>query len=91
MRFQGRRRDLFFDSKHQQLIGAARLLWWPTGEDQFVVYVYDTDEFPFFLGERSHQFHRNTVVRRDVPESYTEDLANTLAAAGELDSPCDGR
>ena len=35
-----------------------------------MVWVYDTEDFPFFKGEAYHQFHPNTVLGRWVPESY---------------------
>jgi len=36
----------------------------------FVVYIYDSNKFPFYQGERGHQFHANVVVGRPVPEAY---------------------
>ena len=42
--------------------------------DNYVVYVMDSDRFPFFQGEDYHQFHENVVLRRPVPDSYLIDL-----------------
>eukprot|EP00928_Gymnodinium_smaydae_P018642 TRINITY_DN17101_c0_g1_i1.p1 TRINITY_DN17101_c0_g1~~TRINITY_DN17101_c0_g1_i1.p1 ORF type:complete len:352 (+),score=38.41 TRINITY_DN17101_c0_g1_i1:58-1113(+) len=54
-------------------------------EGEYIVYVYDSNEFPFFRGERSHQFHANTVLGRPVPRSYLYDLKNDQIAIGRLD------
>jgi len=57
-------------------------------EDQFVVYIYDSIKFPFFRGETYHQFHKNDVVGRYVPQSYLS-LSTVLSDAGKLeDSDC---
>lgn len=54
-------------------------------EDEFVVYVYDSLQYPFFRGEASHQFHRNSVLKRPVPASYTGELKRVQADIGRLD------
>lgn len=54
-------------------------------EDQYVVYVYDSNDFPFFRGETSHQFHANTVLGRSVPSEYLNDLKQAQKASGRLD------
>merc|ERR1712232_1327565 len=54
-------------------------------EDEFVVYVYDSLQFPFFRGEASHQFHPNSVIKRHVPSSYTQTLRQIQTQAGRLD------
>jgi hypothetical protein len=60
----------------------------PHGDDQgeFVVYVYDTALFPFFRAENYHQFHTNDVLRRPVPNSYTQALKDVQEAEGRLTS-----
>merc|ERR1719330_1728426 len=55
-------------------------------EDDHVVYVYDTEQYPFFRGEASHQFHANTVIGRAVPASYTRTLRKTQQELGRLDA-----
>mmetsp|Transcript_5570 Transcript_5570/g.8933 ORF Transcript_5570/g.8933 Transcript_5570/m.8933 type:complete len:241 (-) Transcript_5570:82-804(-) len=55
-------------------------------QDEFVVYVYDSLQYPFFRGEASHQFHRNSVLGRPVPASYTGELKRVQADVGRLDS-----
>lgn len=57
--------------------------------DERVVYIYDSNAFPFNEAEEYHQFHPNRVTHRAVPASYTGALKNTLAKAGKLNSPCD--
>merc|ERR1712217_97903 len=52
---------------------------------QFVVYVYDSETFPFFRGETSHQFHANTVVGRCLPKEYLGDLKAVQKRIGRLD------
>lgn len=54
-------------------------------EDEYVVYVYDSRQFPFFRGESSHQFHANSVIGRPVPSSYTRDLKKVQRELGRLD------
>merc|ERR1712216_82307 len=54
-------------------------------EDEYVVYVYDSNSFPFFRGEASHQFHTNDVIKREVPSSYTGDLKQKQKEIGRLD------
>jgi peptide methionine sulfoxide reductase MsrA len=54
-------------------------------EGEYVVYVYDSDQFPFFRGEAYHQFHTNDVLGRRVPASYTRDLKDTQHRLGRLD------
>ncbi|CAK9050572.1 unnamed protein product [Durusdinium trenchii] len=61
-------------------------------EGEFVVYVYDSVQYPFFRGEASHQFHPNSVIQRPVPASYTGDLKATQAQLGRIaeDRGCTG-
>lgn len=54
-------------------------------EDDHVIYVYDTVPYPFFRGEPDHQFHKNDVLGRSVPRSYTGDLKQTQKQHGRLD------
>lgn len=54
-------------------------------QDEYVVYVYDSQDFPFYRGEAYHQFHPNDVVMREVPRTYLEDLKETQKALGRLD------
>mmetsp|Transcript_125383 Transcript_125383/g.297676 ORF Transcript_125383/g.297676 Transcript_125383/m.297676 type:complete len:354 (+) Transcript_125383:52-1113(+) len=54
-------------------------------EGEFVVYVYDSEVWPFFRGEDYHQFHPNTVIGRPVPSSYTNDLKQLQAEMGRID------
>ena len=55
--------------------------------DEGVVYVYDSAAFPFYRGEEVHQFHRNSVLGRAVPASYTGALKAVQAGAGRLGDP----
>lgn len=55
-------------------------------EDEYVVYVYDSNRYPFFRGESSHQFHANSVIGRDTPESYRQGLHKKQSDMGRLDS-----
>lgn len=61
-------------------------------KDQYVVYVYDSREFPFFRAEGYHQFHANLVVGRPVPDEYLKDLKEAQAGLGRIDDPprCSG-
>eukprot|EP01047_Picozoa_sp_COSAG01_P043891 COSAG01_NODE_3925_length_5528_cov_46.489225_2_plen_63_part_00 len=52
---------------------------------QLQVYVYDSLVFPFYRGERFHQFHPNTVLRRALPRSYTSDLKQAQEQMGRID------
>lgn len=54
-------------------------------QDEYVVYIYDSSEFPFFRAEAYHQFHPNDVIRRPVPSSYTIELKQRQREAGRLD------
>mmetsp|Transcript_30686 Transcript_30686/g.57441 ORF Transcript_30686/g.57441 Transcript_30686/m.57441 type:complete len:333 (+) Transcript_30686:103-1101(+) len=54
-------------------------------EGEFVVYIYDSLQYPFFRGEAYHQFHTNDVIRRPVPSSYTGMLKNVQEQMGRLD------
>eukprot|EP00746_Dinoflagellata_sp_MGD_P066702 gnl/MRDRNA2_/MRDRNA2_276017_c0_seq1.p1 gnl/MRDRNA2_/MRDRNA2_276017_c0~~gnl/MRDRNA2_/MRDRNA2_276017_c0_seq1.p1 ORF type:complete len:356 (+),score=49.24 gnl/MRDRNA2_/MRDRNA2_276017_c0_seq1:112-1179(+) len=54
-------------------------------EDDHIVYVYDSVEFPFFRGEDYHQFHTNDVLGRPVPRNYTGDLKDAQRKIGRLD------
>jgi peptide methionine sulfoxide reductase MsrA len=51
---------------------------------EYVVYIYDSDAFPFFRGEDEHQHHTNDVVGRPVPEAYTGAAKQAQRAAGRL-------
>lgn len=55
-------------------------------EGEYIVYIYDSNTFPFFRGEAYHQFHRNSVLGRPVPSSYLVDLKQVQEASGRLDS-----
>ena len=50
-----------------------------------MVWVYDSLEYPFFKGEKYHQFHPNTVLGRYVPPSYTNTLKTAQEKAGRLE------
>lgn len=54
-------------------------------EGEYVVYIYDSDVFPFFRGEGYHQFHPNDVLGRPVPLSYLTDLKEVQRSLGRLD------
>lgn len=54
-------------------------------EDEYVVYVYDSLMYPFFRGEAYHQFHRNSVIGRPLPDSYLSTLKSAQADVGRLD------
>eukprot|EP00931_Biecheleriopsis_adriatica_P062611 TRINITY_DN37778_c0_g1_i3.p1 TRINITY_DN37778_c0_g1~~TRINITY_DN37778_c0_g1_i3.p1 ORF type:complete len:358 (-),score=50.25 TRINITY_DN37778_c0_g1_i3:157-1230(-) len=54
-------------------------------EGEFVVYVYDSVQFPFFRGEAHHQFHTNDVIKRSVPSSYKKTLKGVQEALGRID------
>merc|ERR1712224_631738 len=54
-------------------------------EDDHIVYVYDSVEYPFFRGEASHQFHTNDVLGRPVPSNYTSRLKEVQEGLGRLD------
>jgi hypothetical protein len=58
---------------------------WSDTDDNYVVYVYDSVKFPFFRGEAGHQFHKNSVLGRPVPLSYTGRLKRIQEQAGRLD------
>eukprot|EP00929_Paragymnodinium_shiwhaense_P025190 TRINITY_DN15297_c0_g1_i3.p1 TRINITY_DN15297_c0_g1~~TRINITY_DN15297_c0_g1_i3.p1 ORF type:complete len:285 (+),score=39.19 TRINITY_DN15297_c0_g1_i3:412-1266(+) len=58
---------------------------WSDRTDNFVVWVYDSREFPFYRGERYHQFHTNDVLGRPVPTSYTGALKAEQWRQGRLD------
>lgn len=52
------------------------------------VFVMDTAEHPFYVGEQYHQFHDGFAFGENYPNSYN-DLASTLAKAGVLgESKC---
>ena len=53
-------------------------------QDEYLVWVYDSNQFPFFKGEEYHQFHPNTVLGRWVPQSYTGKLKEVQKAEGRL-------
>lgn len=54
-------------------------------EGEFVVYVYDSVEYPFFRGEEYHQFHPNNVIQRDLPASYLVTLKKIQEDLGRID------
>ena len=56
--------------------------------DEGVVYVYDSEKFPFYRGEQYHQFHANVVLRRDVPKEYLVDAARAAANRGWTAPTC---
>ena len=59
----------------------------PPGSDtegEYVVYIYDSNKFPFFRAETYHQFHPNTVVGRDLPRDYLTNLVETQRAEERL-------
>ncbi|CAE7839356.1 UBP18 [Symbiodinium sp. CCMP2592] len=54
-------------------------------EGEYVVYVYDSMQYPFFRGEAHHQFHPNNVIQRPVPLSYTSTLKSVQEEMGRLE------
>merc|ERR1711865_314341 len=56
--------------------------------DEGVVYVYDSLEYPFYRGERYHQYHKNVVMHRDVPESYLINARQAAIDRGWIDETC---
>mmetsp|Transcript_64361 Transcript_64361/g.119646 ORF Transcript_64361/g.119646 Transcript_64361/m.119646 type:complete len:394 (-) Transcript_64361:140-1321(-) len=62
-------------------------------QDEYVVYIYDSNEYPFYRAEASHQFHTNDVVGRPVPDSYTRTLKDVqerlqrIGGEGCMDPP----
>lgn len=56
--------------------------------DEDVVYVYDTAEYPFYRGEQYHQFHRNVVLGREVPDTYLVAAKNAAVARGTINKTC---
>ena len=55
-------------------------------QGEYVVYVHDSNRFPFFRAEAYHQFHTNDVVGRPVPASYTSVAKQVQTDLGRLDS-----
>mmetsp|Transcript_22470 Transcript_22470/g.52926 ORF Transcript_22470/g.52926 Transcript_22470/m.52926 type:complete len:353 (-) Transcript_22470:156-1214(-) len=55
-------------------------------EGEYVVYVYDSMQYPFFRGEAHHQFHPNNVIQRPVPLSYTSTLKSVQEEMGRLEN-----
>jgi peptide methionine sulfoxide reductase MsrA len=54
-------------------------------EGEFVVYIYDSDRYPFYRAEKYHQFHTNDVLGRPVPSTYTVDLKIAQSMEGRMD------
>ena len=54
-----------------------------------VVYVYDSEVFPFYRGEQYHQFHKNVVLRRAVPSEYLDDAAHAATERGWIEPTCE--
>jgi len=53
-----------------------------------LVWIYDTKEYPFYLGEVYHQFHDGFAFGEDYPKSYNS-LAAKKVKAGQLrDAGC---
>jgi peptide methionine sulfoxide reductase MsrA len=52
-----------------------------------LVWIMDTDSFPFFVGEQYHQFHDGFNLGENYPNSYNS-LAQKFAAAGEDFGKC---
>ena len=57
-------------------------------KDQGVIYVYDTEAYPFYRGEQYHMFHANVVLRRDVPKEYLLNAAKAAAERGWTAPTC---
>lgn len=61
------------------------------GDDKDVkatVFVMDTSEFPFFIGEPYHQFHDGFAWGEDYPDAYNSLGANYLKSGGLKASAC---
>ena len=58
------------------------------GEEANTVLVYDSEAFPFHLGEPYHQFHSNFFMSDGMPypSSYTQDLWHLKDSQGEIPS-----
>ena len=54
-------------------------------EGEFIVYIYDSKEFPFFRAENYHQFHTNDVLKRELPLSYVQDVKRIQSDIGRLE------
>merc|ERR1719440_1078353 len=53
-----------------------------------LVWVYDTEKYPFYLGEAYHQYHDGFAWGEDYPGSYNN-LASRKIKAGQLrDAGC---
>ena len=50
--------------------------------------VYDSLEFPFYRAERYHQYHKNVVVNRDLPDSYLSSARQAAIESGSIDETC---
>ena len=58
------------------------------GDARAVVWVLDTAEFPFLVGEPYHQHHDGFASGEDYPGSYNSLGQKRLKAGGFLDSGC---
>ena len=56
--------------------------------DEGVVYIYDTAKFPFYRGERYHQFHANVVLGRACPPAYLTTTRALQIKLGNIDPNC---
>ena len=50
--------------------------------------VYDSLEFPFYRAERYHQYHKNVVINRDLPDSYLSSARQAAIESGSIDETC---
>ena len=53
-------------------------------ESEYVVYIYDSSEYPFFAAEPYHQLHSDPVLAPAMPESYKRVLRNVLEQLGRF-------
>jgi len=59
--------------------------------DEGVVYVYDSNSYPFYRAERYHQYHRNVVIGRSLPSSYMGTARSAAISSGWIDETCGSR
>ena len=52
--------------------------------DNGVIYIYDSLVYRFYRAEQYHQFHPNTVLHRDVAESYLSQTRKIQAQLGRI-------
>jgi hypothetical protein len=55
-------------------------------QDEYVVWIYDSARFPFFRAEPYHQFHKNSVLKRPIPRSYSHEAREEAQSAGRINS-----